>query len=76
MIKKSIWLLLLRPHPLPSPLQGADWKDELDKHAMDESWEEFDDSSYSKMSDLPVPPFQAVLLQFLDQRAPLPGRYY
>ncbi len=62
----------VRPSNLPPFSQGADWKDELDKHAMDESWEEFGDSCYSRMSDFP-PPFQAVLLRFLDQRAPLPG---
>lgn len=52
--------------------QGADWKDELDRAAMDETWDEFGDSSFNKVSDFPFP-FQVVLVQFLDKRAPLPG---
>ena len=42
---------------------------------MDETWEDFGDTCFNKKSDFPFP-FQAVLVRFLDQRAPLPGKYY
>ncbi len=40
---------------------------------MDETWEDFEENTYSNISDIPFP-FQTILVKFLDQRAPLPGK--
>ena len=41
---------------------------------MDETWEDFEETTYTGISDVPFP-FQTVLVKFLDQRAPLPGNW-
>ena len=53
-------------------LQGDDWRKEIDKNALDDSWEEEELQVSSPILDFPFP-FQATLIKFLDKRAPLPG---
>jgi hypothetical protein len=53
-------------------LQDDDWRKEIDKNALDDSWEEEDLQVSGPIIDFPFP-FQATLIKFLDKRAPLPG---
>ena len=55
-------------------LQGDDWRKEIDKNALDDSWEEEELQVSSPILDFPFP-FQATLIKFLDKRAPLPGTH-
>ena len=56
-------------------LQGDDWRKDIDKNALDDSWEEEELQVTSPILDFPFP-FQTTLIKFLDKRAPLPGTNY
>ena len=55
-----------------SAIQGDDWRKDIDKNALDDSWEEEELQASSPVLDFPFP-FQSTLIKFLDKRAPLPG---